>query len=886
MTLENGRKLGPYEIESAAGAGGMGEVYRAKDARLDRVVAIKVLPAATYNNADLRARFEREAKAISSLNHPHICTLYDVGHEDGIDYLVMEYLEGQTLADILRNGPMSTEELYRYGTQIADALDSAHRKGLIHRDLKPGNVIITREGAKLLDFGLAKLKIEQGAVEGISHITQTTPLTGAGTIIGTVQYMAPEQLEGQEADARSDIFAFGALLYEMATGRSAFSGNSQASLIASILKEEPRPMSEVVAMTPPALERLVRKCLDKEPDKRWQSASDLRDELRWISQSGSQAGLPAPLAARRKFRFNLARVVGAVAMALVAVLAVLYYLEISKPEPVVKTSVFPAEGSRLTNWAGGHLALSPDGSKLAFVGIDTTKGTSQLYVRSLNTLTAKPLPGTEDAAFPFWSPDGEYIGFFAGGKLKKILAAGGPALTRAHASAGRSGDWNEDDVIIFTPNYDGPMFRVSAAGGQPEQLTTLDTAFSDYTHRYGTFLPDQDKFLFFCRIGSNSGDERDVLCLSSLSDTSITRLIYAKSNPVYANGHVLFMRDNILMAQPFDPGSGESTGDARPLAEDVSYSVSFSRGVFSVSDNGRLAYRRGDVQSGSQLMIHSENLTKVDTIGEIESQESFALSHDNNFVAVEIEEQQTSSSDIWIYDLRRGIKRRFTFDADDDILPVWSPNDSLIAYRSFRKGAPGIYAKSSLGADSARLLVEANDPVFPWCFSPDGKYLVYGERLSGAAPDLMLYDMDHGESTPYLATEFIEGAARVSPDSRWLAYASNETGKFEIYVSTFPGHSVKWQISASGGGWPKWSRDGKRIYFNDQQDRLWVADVNGSGRTFEVGELRQIGTLTANAWPGFELFSDEQRFLNTQGEDRGGANEMIHVLNWPAELKR
>ena len=886
MALDTGLKLGPYEIISAAGAGGMGEVYRATDTRLDRTVAIKILPQTMAVNADLKSRFEREAKAISSLNHPNICTLHDIGNHQGIDYLVMEFLEGETLGQRLQKGPMGIDDILSVAIEICDALEKAHRQGLIHRDLKPGNVMLTKEGAKLMDFGLAKIQMGTTSAQE-SQFTQTTPLTGTGTILGTLQYMAPEQLEGEEADARSDIFAFGAILYEMITGMRAFDGKSQATLIAGIIGQEPVSISEIKPMVPPGLDRLVKKCMAKQPEKRWQSAIDLADELRWISRSGSQAGIPAPLAARRKFKFNLARVVGAVAISAVVALGYLYYTEITKPLPVVKSTLLPDMGSELNDFAGGSLCVSPNGKMLTFVAVDSSDNVPRLWVRSLNTLTSLPLKGTDNASFPFWSPDSEYLAFFADGKLKKVLATGGPVLTVCDAISGRPGDWNKDDVIIFTPEYQGPLYTVPAAGGEPVQLTSLDSTNNDFTHRYATFLPDGDHFLFFNRTEANAGGERDAICVGSLSDTTVNHLIFAKSNVAYAGGHILFMRESILMAQPFDPGGLELQGNARPIAEDVSFNDDFSRGVFSVSQNGQLIYRKGEVRTGSILRMYYDDFNLIDTIGEAEDQNSFALSNDNNFVAVEVEESQTTTgSDIWIYDLTRKIKRRFTFGSDSEGFPLWSPDDSQIVFVSDSQSNVGLYLKNTYGTEPARLLVEGTTRMIPWSWTPDGKYIVYSKFTPGNAMDMFIYSFDESfTDTVYLATEFMEGGTRVSPDGRWIAYSSNESGKWEVYVSTFPKHTVKWQVSLKGGGLPKWSPDGRRLYFGDLDEMVNVAEVDGRGETFRVGKVTPLFKMNQTNLPGFEVFNDEKRIIASEIEQDLGFDQMIHVLNWPEELR-
>lgn len=886
MTIEPGAKLGPYEIIEPAGVGGMGEVFKARDTRLERTVAIKVLPAGSAMNEDLRARFEREAKIISSLNHPHICTLYDIGNEAGRDYLVMEFIEGETLSERLKKGAIPTNEVLSIASEISDALDKAHRQGLIHRDLKPGNVMLTREGAKLLDFGLAKSQFGGGAISGVSAITQTTPLTGAGTIMGTMQYMAPELLDGSVADARSDIFAFGVMLYEMLTGQRAFEAKSQASLIAAIIERTPPPVSHIMPMVPPMLDRIVSKCMDKDPDKRWQSVRDLSDEIRWVAQAGSMAGVPAPLAAKRKLRFTVARAIGAVAIVAFLSVSYLYYQAAHRPQPLLTTMILPDESAKLSDWANGSVLLSPDGTKLVYVASDTSGGDNRLWVRALNSLAAQPLKGTERAYFPFWSPDGEYIAFFSQTKLKKVLATGGPVLTICDVENGRTGCWNKDDIIVYAPNFKGPLYSVPAAGGEPTQLTTLDSANHDYTHRYPFFLPDQDHFLMFDRTESDDGGERDAICYSSLSDPTVHRLFYAKSNAEYADGNILFMRDDILMAQPFDPSSLTLEGNARPLAENVSYNNPFTRGVFSVSQTGHLLYRLGQVNNGATLQIWSDNFNKVDTIGQQELQKTFCLSHDNLTAAVEIDDEQATGSDIWLYDLRRKIKRRFTFGKESEFLPIFTPNDSQIVYGSNNGDTIGIYLKDVYGTSQPELLIATDTRVAPWDWSPDGKYLTYSTFSAGTAFDIFVWTRDPGfTDTVYLQTEFIEGAASVSPDGHWLAYSSNESGEFELYVSTFPKFSSKWQVSTKGGAWAKWTPDGKRLYFIDKDGILCRAEVSYTSNDFQVGSIETLTKIGETEALGFGLYQDESAILISAGEEDKKIDKMVHVFNWIEKLK-
>jgi hypothetical protein len=600
MAILPGRRLGPYEILSAIGAGGMGEVYKACDTRLDRTVAIKTLPPHLADRAELRERFDREAKTIASLNHPHICTLYDTGHQDGIDFLVMEYLEGETLAQRLQKGGLPLEQVLQYAIEISDALDKPHRKGVTHRDLKPGNIMLTKSGTKLLDFGLAKLKQEVSPPNAqLSELpTASDPLTAQGSIVGTLQYMAPEQLEGKEVDARTDIFAFGAVVYEMATGKRAFEGKTQASLIAKILEIDPPPISSLQPMTPPALDRVVKKCLAKEPEKRWQAASDVCDELKWIAESGSQTGTPASLAATRKSRLGDARLAWIVAaVLLLAGLAFGYYAYFKRPpeqKRTVRFSLFPPDNWSLagtgavTTGASAPVAISPDGQRVAFVAA-SADGKTLLWVRPLDALTAQELAGTEGTTSPFWSPDSRSLGFFAGGKLKKIDVSGGPPITLCDAPDNRGGAWSSEGMIVFAPTNISALQKVSASGGAPAAATVLGQG--ELGHIRPSFLPDGRHFLY-STIAPRSGSGGPIY-LGSLDSGERKLLLNATSaNALYTQGYLLFLRETTLIAQPFDTRRLALTGDAFPIADQIRISGSTQPyAYFSASENGALAYQ-------------------------------------------------------------------------------------------------------------------------------------------------------------------------------------------------------------------------------------------------------------------------------------------------------
>src|SRR5215469_10952170 len=626
MALSSCTKLGPYEIQSPLGAGGMGEVYRARDTRLDRSVAVKILPGHLSVSPEAKQRFEREARAISSLNHPNICTLYDVGHQDGTDYLVMEYLEGETLAARLIKGPLAPDLVLKYGIEICEGLETAHRRGVVHRDLKPGNVMLTKLGAKLMDFGLAKaLPTEKPPSEGLTATLMSPegsqPLTARGMVVGTFQYMAPEQVEGKEADARSDVFALGAVLYEMATGKKAFTGKNQASIVAAILASEPQAISAVRPMSPPVLDRVVKICLTKDPDERWQTAHDVKLQLQWIAEGGSQAGVPAPVVARRKNRELLMTIVAAIALATSLVMTGLYLSRRAAQPHAIRSYIKPAVNTTfILSGPGSGFALSPDGLRLVYSAL-REDGKSLLFVRPLDSLQAQPLVGTEGGALPFWSPDSRYIGFFAGGKLKKVEASGGPPLTLCDAPSPRGGSWGRNGVIIFTPSLNTPLYRVSDSGGVATPITELDLKKNQTTHRWPYFLPDGHHFLFVSGTPFLPRENpTNAIEVGSLDSKERKFLMFTHAGAAYAAGHIFFLRQNTLMAQPFDPKDLVFTGDASPVADPVFEDTGTVRSVFSVSDSGTLAYVEGS-SAAARKLIWVDRVGKK--VAEIEGAEAY-----------------------------------------------------------------------------------------------------------------------------------------------------------------------------------------------------------------------------------------------------------------------
>jgi serine/threonine protein kinase/Tol biopolymer transport system component len=894
MPLANGTKLGPYEIEAPLGAGGMGEVYKARDTRLDRTVAIKILPAHLSGDPLLRQRFEREAKAVSSLNHPHICTLHDVGNQDGTDYLVMEFLEGETLAARLEKGPLPLAQVLKFGIQISDALDKAHRQGVVHRDLKPGNIMLTTAGAKLLDFGLAKASTPTALSSSLTVApTMTSPITQHGTIVGTFQYMSPEQVEGGDMDARSDLFAFGAVLYEMLTGRRAFLGRSSLSVASAILEKDPEPISTLAPTTPPALDRTIRKCLAKDPEDRWQTARDLLLELKWIEEAGSQAGVPAVVSTRRRFAERAWMASIAALLLATTALGVLYYQSASKEPQVVRAFIPSPEKANFRFVGGGNqgpVTLSPDGRMLAF-SAQGADGIQVLYVRAVDSLTAQPLAGTAGAGMPFWSPDSRSIGFFADGRLKRIEASGGPALTLCEVGVvGRGGTWNRDGVIVFSPAPNGPLHKVRDSGGPSTPITRVDTARGETSHRWPQFLPDGEHFLFFVRLGAlGTSNENNGIQIGSLDGKPPKSLLRTQVNAAYASGYLLFLRGYTLMAQPFDLGRLDLVGEAVPLAENVQGEPASALGVFSASQTGVLAYQTGGEIFGSSLLWRDRAGKQTGVLGDSAGYMDLSISRDRQKVATSILDTSAGPPDIWIYEVSRGLRSRFTFDPGADRWPIWSPDGTRVVFSSNRKGQFNLYIKSYAGSGNEELLLEQDREQVPTDWSADGRYILFATRGDPKTQsDVWALPLSGDRKPiPVLQTSFREQEAVFSPDGRWIAYTSDESGRSEVYVTQFPVPGRKWQVSTSGGVLPRWSGTGREVFFDGSGERIMATEVSADGSTFKVGQTQPLFEIRAQR-PGtfFDVTPDGQRFLVNTAAQAQTSVPMTLVVNWPAELKK
>jgi serine/threonine protein kinase/Tol biopolymer transport system component len=875
----------------------MGEVYRGRDTRLDRLVAIKILPAALAGDTGLRERFEREARAISSLSHPHICALFDVGRHDGTDYLVLELLEGETLAQRLTSGPIPPAQALTIAIQICDALDKAHRSGIVHRDLKPANVMLTKGGAKLLDFGLAKGSAPVVAGGGLS-VLPTTPanLTAQGTILGTFQYMAPEQIEGYEADARTDIFAFGALLFEMLTGRPAFAGKTRASLLGAILKDEPPRASSVQPLAPKALDRIVATCLAKDPDDRYQSARDLLRDLRWIA-SGADDGSTTPAPAKSSRAPWL--VAGALGAALLAstTIVVRHVRETSPPLSSVHFTIPPPPNTILAPVAGGgtglapQIAVSPDGQFVAFVG--SGQGGYHLWVRSISALDARVLAGTEEAMFPFWSPDSRYIGFFANGKLKKLRVAGGPPVVICDAAGGRGGTWNRDNVIVFASST---LFlqRVSADGGVPQAASAPDKAYSETSHhRFPSFLPDGRHFVYTEVVGvccppPKPGRVR----IGALDTLDATTLLEVDSSSAFASGHLLFNRAGTLMAQGFDATSRRFTGDAFPVVEHIG-SEGSRYASFSASDTGVLVTARGLTRPVTRLTWVDRAGRPLGTIGEPATYQSLALSSDERRVAVAFATGTPENLDIWILDVASGAPTRLTFDPGLDNAPLWSPDGSRIVFQASGEGFPALRQKRIDGTSDEPLLAASGGATFATDWSADGRYVTYARRGPGTAASLDLWVLPlFGDRKPFpvIQTPSEDTNGAISPDGRWFAYQSYEGGHYQVYVRAFPGIGGTFQVSKDGGSWPVWRRDGKELFFLSPESKMMAAAIDTSSQ-FQFGTPTPLFAIAVPGMTGtggrhYDTTKDGRRFLVNVVQRQPETIPLTVLINWLAAVRK
>ena len=853
----------------------MGEVYRARDTRLARTVAIKIL-SADIDTPAARQQFDREARAISSLTGPNICTLFDVGAEEGRTYLVMEFLEGETLADRLARGPLPLKKVLEYAIQIADGLDTTHRQGLIHRDLKPGNIMLTKSGVKLLDFGLARMANDPNWLSPASDLTRT--MATGGPLLGTCHYVAPELLAGKEPDRRCDIFAFGAVMYEMITGRRAFEGQTQAITCANILEHDPPPMARPEQSTSvfAKLEHLVATCLLKDPDERRQTAHDLLLELRWLAELDAQRTAAQPSAGRR---LHPAWIAGGVLLlaGAVAVIPLMFRRTENKKAEVVKLSLLPAEGTAFA--ATSIPAISPNGRRVVFAA--SKDGKTQLWVRDLDSATPWAVAGTDGALNPFWAPDSNEVAFFASGKLRRVNLRGGPAMPICDSQQGRGGSWSRNGIIVFTPTTAEALFRVPAQGGKPEAVTTLDAANGEVSHRWPWFLPDGRHFLY---TGRNSDPAKTALYIGDVQSKQRVKIHNIGSNAVYSPpGFLLFDTERTLMAEPFDAAQLRTKGEQFHVADEVDLISANLQGSFSVSETGVVAYYSGQgSRINTQLSWFDRQGNKVGTIGDPGNFVKPVISPDGRMLAVDQLDPRSGAYGIWQYDLARGSSTRVTFDSRQDGYPVWSPDGASVVYAGNQGGHFQLFRKELGSAQKDVVLLESALDKFPSDFSRDGNYLIFYQIDPVTKYDLWALPMT-GDRKPFplLQSGYNEHRATLSPDGKWLAYGSDETGQDEIYVVSFPVLGRKWKVSVGGGSRPVWRRDGKELFYIAPDRKLMASSVV-AGATFETSPPQSLFATHQAFTRFYDVSADGRRFLLVDPLPDPVTPPMNVVVNWNA----
>lgn len=868
MTLNSGMKLGPYEIVSQLGAGGMGEVYRARDTRLDRVVAIKVLPESLANDAERLQRFEQEARVLSTVNHPNLLAIFDVGTQDGLHFLVSEFLDGETLRERMGAAALPQRKVSEYALQIANGLSAAHDKGIVHRDLKPENIFVTQnDHLKILDFGLAKQAQTISGLSGETVTTNTPGATAPGTVMGTVGYMSPEQVRGQAVDSRSDIFSFGAILYEMVAGRRAFKGDSGVETMNAILKEDPPEIDIAKMKVSPGMERIVRHCLEKNPANRFQSARDLGFALGALSGSDATAAVRAVTATQATPKSSGWMKWAAIAAAVLVSLAGGYFLRPKTAAPERLEFSIPLRDET------SNFAISADGRMLAFVSPDPESGSPVLSVEHVGSSALTILQGTEGASYPFWSPDDSFVGFFADGKMKKVAASGGVPQVIATASAGRGGAWGKRGLIIYTPQASGWLWSVNADGSNAAPLTqNIFNHVTDASHRWPVFLPDGDHFLFYAgNFTISSNDHSSGIYLSSLTGKGRKLVYQAPSNPGYALGYLYFTdSERRLEAIAFDPSKGTTSGEQRVVAEKVGFQPAVYRGAFSVAENGTVVYSPTVGASLSMLTWYDRAGKELGHVGDAGVISNPSLSPDNQKAVMDIADAKANNVNIWLSDLQRGTSSRFTFDTTEDSAAAWSRDGSMIVYRSSEVDT-SIFVKASQGSQEPRKIFEvpadhSNDDMIPNAWSPDGKQILCVKQPGEGGSELDLVPVAGGNPIPFLKTSNEVTAAQISPDGKWVAYASQESGDWEIYVTAFPSAAGKWQVSRGGGTEPRWRGDGKEIFYIGPKSMVTAVAVSGSD-TFSAGNVTPLfraqlrASVSSTDMFTYDVTKDGQRFL-------------------------
>jgi eukaryotic-like serine/threonine-protein kinase len=885
MALTNGTKLGPYEIIAPLGAGGMGEVYRARDTRLDRTVAIKILPPKVSSDPARQQRFQREAKIISSLNHPHICVLHDIGNQDGVDFLVMECVEGETLASRLERGAIPVEQVLKLGVQIADALDGAHRNGVVHRDLKPGNIMLTSTGVKLLDFGLAKPTAAFAAGVTLTDARKKSPVTEQGVIVGTFQYMSPEQVQGEELDARSDIFSLGSVLFEMVTGQKAFGGKSQLSVASAILEKEPESIRASRPLTPLALDHAISRCLAKDKEERWQTARDLKLELKWIGESGLQATLASRTATDdNRTSGRRALLWGTVSLLVAAITGVAaWMLKPTPPRLVSRTVITLPPGQRLAGLDEPALALSYDGTELAYVALEAD--TQQIFLRSMDNPQPRPIPGTQGASNPFFSPDGRWLAFFADQKLKKVSLTGEATVTLADVINPHGASWSSQGTIAFAAMQVAPVLQVPDAGGTPQPLTHFGQG--EVSHRGPEFLPGGRTLLFVGARSSFSWDDAQIAVQSLV--TGQRRDLMKGAFPRYApSGHLLYTQGGNLFAVPFDVQRLAVNGAATPVVEGVLQSTTTGAAQYSISGTGSLVYLSGGVLADQRRLVWVDRNGKEQPVeAPVRAYLFPRISPDGKHAAVGITEEGT---EIWSYDFARETLTRITFGGLQNLNAVWSPDGKQIAFQSRKDGPSNIYWQPSDGSGESERLTTSEYANVPMSWSPDGQALAFIEVSPETGYDLWVLPLKERKARLFLRTPFNESAPRFSPDGHWLAYVSNESGRYEVYVQPYPGPGGKLQISTDGGTEPVWNPRGRELFYRNG-NKMMVVDVAtqpnllaSKPRVLFQGQF----LLTPATTPNYDVSPDGQRFLmlRSGGTVEAAPTQINVVLNWFDELKR
>ncbi len=869
-----GTKLGPYEVDVRIGAGGMGEVWKGKDTRLDRSVAIKVLPAELAADAQFRIRFEREAKTISQLSHPHICVLHDVGRQSvpgaEVDYLVMELLEGETLADRLTRGPMPIGDVLRIGAQIAEALDAAHRNGVVHRDLKPGNIMLTRSGAKLLDFGLARPSEIVSWSVGADEATRARPLTAEGTIVGTFYYMAPEQLEGAQVDPRTDIFALGVVLYEMATGRRPFDGATKMSLIAAIVDRDPPPMQQFQPLTPPLFEHVVSRCLAKDSAERWQSAHDVARELTWIREAGSQAGAAAAVTSRTRSRERTAWTIAAVALAAAIAGFIAWRSTGVKPPGRVMRFTIPSVTVSRLGGLYGLIAVSPDGGEIAYVA--TQRTTTKLFRRPVDRVEPIEIEGSEGAHEPFYSPDGRSLAFFARQKLMKVAVSGGDPIPIAHAAEPRGGVWGEDGSIYFCPFYYGEIQRVSAAGGEPAPVTKVDRAHGERSHRWPDLLPGGKVLIY--TIGKGRSWDDATIVAQRLDSGERKVLIEGGCGARYLpTGHIVYVRGSSLYAVPFDVKSLAVTGQPAVVAEGVANSTS-GMAEFSFTSDGMLVYyaRGAGADEGGTLAIVNRRGESVPAMMPPFVLQTPRFSPDGTKTA------GIRGSEVWTWDFVRGVATRIT-SGPRTLNPTWSPDGSRLYYSSERYGPWNVFWKSSDGGGDEHPVVRGDDAMHMKSVSPDDRDILVSTNRRDTGYDLDLVSTSDGRMRSWLRTDGREFGGVFSPDGRWIAYESDESGQPEIYVRSSSSSAGRLQISTGGGANLSWKSQDEIVY--QAESRLMSVTV----KTAPSLEVSKPQLLLDRAFADYDVARDGRILLVVPHATASGPGQINVVLNWFEDVR-